>query len=105
MNTDIQTATAEQQNQVVDVIVLAFVRDPTARWFFPDPHQYVTSFGEFVPAFGGKAFDHESAHYSSEFSGGALWLPPGVEPDETALVSIIERTVRTEQRQTAFGIF
>lgn len=105
MNAQIQTATVEDQNQVVDVIVLAFVRDPTARWFFPDPHQYVSSFREFVPAFGGRAFEHESAHFSGEFSGGALWLPPGIEPDEAALMSIVERTVRPEQLQTAFGIF
>jgi ribosomal protein S18 acetylase RimI-like enzyme len=104
MSAGVKTATAQDQNQVVDAIVLAFVRDPVARWVYPDPHQYVSSFREFVPAFGGRAFSNETAHYAGEFSGAALWLPPGVDPEEDALIRTIEQTVSPDRMQTLFGI-
>ena len=105
MSAEVKTATAKDQNRVVDTIVLAFVQDPVARWDFPDPHQYVTSFREFVPAFGGKAFDNATAHCADEFSGAALWLPPGVDPDEDALIRIIQHAVGSDRIETLFGIF
>jgi len=104
MNAEVKTATANDQNRVVDAILLAFVQDPVVRWAFPDPHQYVSSFREFVPAFGGKAFVNETAHYAGEFSGAALWLPPGVDPDEDAMIPIVERTVAPDKIETLFGI-
>ncbi|HVL91496.1 MAG TPA: GNAT family N-acetyltransferase, partial [Actinomycetota bacterium] len=61
MSIDIKVAGPEQKARVVDVILLAFAQDPIARWAFPDPYDYVTIFREFVPAFGGRAFDNESA--------------------------------------------
>jgi hypothetical protein len=81
--------TAAEVDQAVAVICLAFSSDPTARWTNPDPHAYVSYFPKVVRAFGGKAFEHGSAHQVSEFRGAALWLPPGVHPDQEALGAII----------------
>ena len=89
----VKTAGHDDRARVVDVIVLAFVRDPVTRWAFPDPHQYLEFFPEFVNAFGGRAFDHGSAHYADQFAGGALWLPPGVHPDEDGLERMLERVM------------
>jgi ribosomal protein S18 acetylase RimI-like enzyme len=102
--TKVRTATPKDLDRVVDAIVLAFARDPIVRWVYAEPHQYVTGFREFVPAFGGKAFENETAHYAGEFVGAALWLPPGVEPEEPVLVEIIERTVDAQKVETLFGI-
>lgn len=104
MNVEVGSASPKESDRVVDAIVLAFARDPLVRWAYPEPHRYVDGFRGFVPLFGGKAFDNETAHYAVEFSGAALWLPPGVEVDETPLVEHIERTVDAEKVEMVFGI-
>ena len=52
--------------------------------------------------FGGKAFEHRTAHTVAEFSGGALWLPPGVQPDEEVLVGLMERSIDPKELQVVF---
>ena len=81
----IRIATAFDEAPAIDVVVLAFSADPAARWTWPDPQQYLTHFPPLVEAFGGKAFAHGSAYYVDGYAGAALWLPPGVQPDEDAL--------------------
>ena len=44
--------------------------------------EYAVNFPSFVRIFGGKAFEQGSAYSIGGFSGAALWLPPGVHPDE-----------------------
>lgn len=102
---EVQTATREEMDQCVAVIVLAFANDPAARWMYPDAHQYLKNFPLFVRAFGGQAFEHGSAHYIDEFGAAALWLPPGAHPDEEALVALVEDSVPAKDRETVFGVF
>jgi ribosomal protein S18 acetylase RimI-like enzyme len=89
----IRTATSADEVSLLDTIVLAFSADPVARWCWPDSHQYLASMPAFTSAFGGGAFAHNSAHCTEDRSGVALWLPPGVHPDEDVLGALIERTV------------
>ncbi|MGH2395443.1 MAG: GNAT family N-acetyltransferase [bacterium] len=103
MNTPAVTAAkAQDRERVVSAIVLAFVSDPVARWAWPEPHTYRTYFPEFTNVFGGKAFDHGTAHSVADFSGGALWLPPGVQPDEEVLVGLMERSIDPKRLQVVF---
>jgi ribosomal protein S18 acetylase RimI-like enzyme len=90
-------------DQAVGTIVLAFSADPIARWFYPDPHQYLLHLPSFVRAFAGKAFEHKSAHYVDGYLGAALWLPPDVRPDEDALVALLQRTIPEENQQEIFA--
>lgn len=101
----IRTATQTEADQCIAVIVLAFSSDPGARWMYPDPHQYLENFPHFVRAFGGKAFEHHSAQYVDGFLAAALWLPAGVQPDEEALVTLIENSVPASDREAVFALF
>ncbi|MGH7534120.1 MAG: GNAT family N-acetyltransferase [Gemmatimonadales bacterium] len=76
--------------RTVATLVEAFQDDPVCRWAWPGNYQ--TGFAEFVPIFGGNAFDLGTAHIAGDFAGAALWLPPGVGPEEEALVGLIQRT-------------
>ena len=100
----IKTARESDQDQVVATIVLAFSSDPAVRWLYPDPHQFLSSFPNFVRAFGGRAFEHGTAHYVEGFTGAALWFPPGVHPDGEAVVSLLQRTVPVEAQEATFGV-
>ncbi|RZO64198.1 MAG: N-acetyltransferase [Sandaracinaceae bacterium] len=103
-NHAIEATQAGDQDQTVGAIVMAFGSDPVARWAFPRPQQFLASFPAFVRAFGGAAFEHGTAHHVEGFSGAALWLPPGAQPDEQALVSLVEGSVDPERVPRFFAL-
>jgi GNAT superfamily N-acetyltransferase len=96
----VETATAANAGAIFDVLTLAFTDDPMTRWTWPDGPLFLATFPGFAKAFGGVAFDHGSAHHVGR-AAAALWLPPGVGPDETELDRILEKT--TPETVTADG--
>ena len=99
----IKTVTPSSADQAVGTVVLAFSADPIARWFYPDPHQYLLHLPSFVRAFAGKAFEHNSAYCVDGYQGAALWLPPDVHPDENVLAALLQRTIPEENQQETFA--
>jgi ribosomal protein S18 acetylase RimI-like enzyme len=89
---EVRAATPADEAAAIGVIVLAFAADPVARWTWPDPAQYLAHFPAFVKAFGGKAFTNGGAYLAEGHAGAALWLKPGIGPDEDALSALLERT-------------
>ncbi len=102
MNSRLKTPTLEY---AASVLTLAFSADPPTRWVFSDPYDYLTYFPEFVRALGGRAFEHNTADSLEGCSAVALWLPPDVEPDEEALIGLIQRAVPESLLGDAFSIF
>jgi ribosomal protein S18 acetylase RimI-like enzyme len=90
-----RVATARQADMepLISVMVLAFAADPVARWMYRDPQRYLAYFGLFIRAFAGKAFSSGTAWCIDGNLGGALWLPPGVKPDEDAIATILGESV------------
>ena len=88
---NVETATAAEEAAVFAVLTLAFSSDPATRWTWPDPKAYLEAFPHFAKAFGGAAFAAGSAHRIGS-AGAALWLPPGVGPDEAAIGALMQRT-------------
>ncbi len=86
-------------------MTLAFANDPAGRRLYPDQLQYLTHFPEFVRLYGGKAFDHNCAHITTEGAGAALWLPPDEHPDDDALTALIERSVSEAAKPAWFEVF
>ncbi len=88
-----------------ETILLAFAADPAARWTWPNSHQYMIGMSKLVRALGGGAFTHSTACCTDEFTGVALWLPPGAHPDEAALDEMVEGTISPSQRDEAAAVF
>jgi ribosomal protein S18 acetylase RimI-like enzyme len=101
----ITTATAADAEHAIAVLTLAFSSDPACRWAWPDPRQYLASFPSFVWALAGQAFAQGTAHCLSGYAGAALWLPPGVHPDEDAVVALFQRTIAEADQAEAFAVF
>lgn len=101
---EVRTAEKTDEQRVVDTLVLAFSADPVIRWFFPTPHDYMRHFPEFVRRYGGKAFGEETAFYVEDFSAAAVWLPPGVEPDEEAMVELFQTALSEERQAQAMAV-
>jgi GNAT superfamily N-acetyltransferase len=100
----IKTATDTDAHQAIAVLVLAFSTDPVLRWVYPDPYQYLSHFPNFVRAFAGRAFEQRTAYYTDGFSGVALWLQPGIEPDEEEMVILFQHTVSEPLQEEVFGV-
>ena len=95
-------SSSNAQEEAIATVVLAFSSDPVARWFYPDPHQYLLHLPSFVRAFAGKAFEHNSAYCVDGYLGAALWLPPDVHPDEN-VAALLQRTIPEENQQEIFA--
>jgi hypothetical protein len=93
---EVKSAGANIQASAVSTIVLGFAADPMARWVWPDSSKYLRIMPQFVKAFGGRAFEHGTAYITEGAHAAALWLPPGVEPDEAAMGAVMAQALRPE---------
>ena len=94
----------EEIERAVSVQVSAFIADPVMRWLWPDPDEYLCHYRTFTRAFGGRAFEHDTAHVSDGFLGGSMWLPPGVAVDGDAVEACFSETVPEPRRSQMFEI-
>jgi ribosomal protein S18 acetylase RimI-like enzyme len=81
---------------VISTIVAAFLTDPPARFAWPSPHDYLQAMPLATREFAGASFKHGTAYVTADFSGAALWLPPGVEPNGEALEKVFRDTANRE---------
>jgi GNAT superfamily N-acetyltransferase len=89
----------------VATVVAAFATDPVERWLWPEADAYAASFPGFVAAFGGDgALGHQTAWGAQDVSAVALWLPPGVEPVEEAIVDLLTESVSAQKHDDLFSV-
>lgn len=93
---EVRSADASLQASAIDTIVLGFAADPMTRWVWPDASEYLRIMPRFVKAFGGRAFEHGTADITDGGRAAALWLPPGVEPDDADMGAVMEGSLRPE---------
>jgi GNAT superfamily N-acetyltransferase len=93
---EVKSVDANMQASAISTIVLGFAADPMVRLTWPDPSEYLRVMPRFVKAFGGRAFEHGTAYITEGARAAALWLPPGVEPDEAAMGAVLEGALRPE---------
>ena len=94
-----------EEGAAVATIVLAFAADPMTRWTWPNPDQYLAAMPRMARAFGGRGFAYGSALATYGYTGVALWLPPGIAPDEEGLSEVMQSTVSPSRLQDGAGIF
>lgn len=101
----VRTLTPDDAGAAVATIVMAFAADPMTRWTWPNPEQYLAAMPRMARAFGGRAFARGGALATGDYSGVALWLPPGVEPDEAGLAEVMQSTVAPSKLADGAGLF
>lgn len=100
----VQSVSIAQAQLAIAPLVLAFATDPAVRWMYPDAHQYRTFFPQFVRAFAGKAFPLGTAQAVEHFHGAALWLPPGVLPEDEIVGPLLQETVSADRQEELFAL-
>ena len=103
--TTIQTVEPAERSRALSILVLAFDTDPVMRWLWPEPDAYLRHFPGLLLGFGGRAFDNRAAHVTDDYRGGALWLPPGVGPDDEALEALARDRVPEPIRSELLSVF
>ena len=101
----INTSAPSDKAKVMDTIVLGFAADPFVRWLFPEPRAFLKHFPILMQLFAGGAFDHDAAFYMDGYVSSALWLPPGVHPDEDGIVALLEKHVEGAKLEDTFLAF
>jgi ribosomal protein S18 acetylase RimI-like enzyme len=96
-----ETAT---EARAMAALTVAFANDPAVRWLYPDARQYLRHFPDFAWAFAGKAFEFGTADKLEGHSTAALWLPPNVQPDETAIGDVVHESVDEFRRLEVFSL-
>jgi ribosomal protein S18 acetylase RimI-like enzyme len=96
----IRAVGADQTQAVLDVILLAFARDPMARYWWPNPSEYLKSWQPFVLALGERGFDAGTVTATADFAAAAMWLPPNLGPDPERMASM---ELPGDERKAALG--
>jgi hypothetical protein len=92
-------------DQAIATLVLAFGTDPIARWMYDDPHQYLLHISRLFRALGASSFEAGAAERTEDGLGFAIWLPPGVHGDDTALEVVIGESIVTEKQAEVAAVF
>ncbi len=102
---EIRSATEDETPEAVAAIVAAFITDPIARFALPSPNAYLRGMPPIARAVGGRSFERSTAYVSADFCGAALWLPPGVHPDDEALEKVFRDTAKPEHQDDLLATF
>lgn len=102
--TTVVPADASDRPRCMAVLLTAFTTDPLMRWMFPEPSAYLTYFPRVLDHYAGGAFAHDSAYRTDDYTGSAMWLPPGTGPDEVALGAVLEEGVAEERQGEVFAL-
>lgn len=90
--------------RAIATLVMAFATDPAVRWLYPDARQYLRDFPNFAWAFAVRAFECGTADNLEAHSAAALWLPPQVQPDEAAVMEVLQRSVSEARLPEVFSV-
>jgi GNAT superfamily N-acetyltransferase len=93
-----------REANAIATLTLAFAADPANRWCWPATGDFLAAFPAFARALGGRAFASQSGFEVGDGAGVALWLPPGVEPDEAELIDIVRRTMHASRQSDLFEV-
>ncbi len=91
--TRVSSATREERVKSFATLLSAFRADPVERWLYPGDEAYAEHFPQFLAAFGGEAFSHDTVWQVDDFAGVALWFPPEAEPDGDEVIRVLLTTV------------
>ncbi len=101
----VRAATESERQAVASVITLAFSADPMARWALADPGLFLSVMPDFADAFGGRGLACGSTYLVDDGAGAAMWLPPGVHPDDERMAQLMGGHMPDAVRTDMQGVF
>ncbi|MCM5569334.1 GNAT family N-acetyltransferase [Burkholderiaceae bacterium FT117] len=102
---EVTCADESQRGAAISVIALAFVNDPLTRWAVPSAASYLAAMPAFIDAFGGNGLAHGATYLADDGMGAAMWLPPGIQPDEERMGSLMQEHVAGQTLEDLLAVF
>ena len=81
---------------MVATLTVAFAGDPFNRWYLPEAQRYLEHFPAVASELLKPSIEAEACFVTENLEGVAMWYPPGVAPDETALGEIFGKAPPAE---------
>lgn len=100
----LKLVTSRENDKFLNCLVTAFVADPTIRYMWPEPTQFLEHFKTFANLYCGNAVINQTAWTKSNFAGVAAWLGPNKEQNEDALIDIIVNTCPGDRVDEILGL-
>jgi GNAT superfamily N-acetyltransferase len=91
------TISERDRGRAIATITLAFAAVPVVRWILRETVDYLTHWPRFIEAYGGGAIASRAGHATEDFSGVALWLPPGISPHEDGVIETLHAAAGPER--------
>jgi GNAT superfamily N-acetyltransferase len=101
----VEVIQAADRERGIASLTLAFANDPVMRWVWPEAYRYAAHWPRFAEAFGGAAFDHGTAYGLEDLLAVALWMRPGVGPDEKTVMGVMRESVNDAMLEDLSGLF
>jgi GNAT superfamily N-acetyltransferase len=101
----VEVIEATDRQRGIASLTLAFSSDPVMRWAWPDPGRYLTHWPRFAEGFGGQAFDDGTAYGLQDCLAVALWMRPGVGPDEETVMGVMGESLDDHILKDVNGLF
>jgi GNAT superfamily N-acetyltransferase len=101
----VEVIQATDRRRAIASLTLAFASDPVMRWAWRDAHRYATYWPRLADAFGGRAFDDGTAYRLEDCLAVALWMRPGMGPDEEAVMDVMRESLDEEILEDINGVF
>ncbi len=100
----VRTAAEVDRERALRTLTLAFAADPLMRWMMPSAQAYLEAFGNLANFFGGPSIAQNTCFVTDGIEGSAMWLAPGVTPDEEAMGSLMMETLQPEKAGAVFEL-
>ncbi len=85
---EVRAITVDEKAKLIDVMLLAFSTDPLARYAMPTASQYLPGMKIVFEGLGAPAFHQGTAYTVGNFSGGAIWIPPGAKASDESIEAV-----------------
>lgn len=95
----------DEEFSALVTLMAAFALDPVARWAWPNPSHHAEAFPAYARALAGRAFECGTADGTDPMIAAALWLPPGVESDPSAVTAAIRANVPEWRAPGALALY
>jgi len=102
---DVRPARPTDEDELVDLLTLAFSKDPVWRWVYPEARSYLANFPPFARLFAEASVAAGAAFLSGQANGAALWLPPDARADDAQLARLFQETIDESRQPEVFGYF
>ncbi len=101
----VRSATEAETEAVVATVVAAFVSDPVARFTWPTARAYLRGMDRSAHEFARVGIAHGSVFVADDLAGAALWIPPSIEPDNEALLVLLQTTADPTRLDDAIATY